>query len=127
MSRKLVSSLAAVGAIALSLPVSATAAATAQDARCFMLGNIFAQKADKPEGRQLAQSTAIYYLGKLQAMNDADLRKAMLAQQNVQIAPAAAVTEMQACARGVQASLTHLQSLAPRPAAPAPAPAPPRK
>lgn len=126
MSHKLMLLLAAVGTT-LASSAAPAAPPTAQDARCFMLGNIFAQKADKPEGRQLAQSTAVYYLGKLQAMSDGDLRRAMLAQQNVQITPAAAVGEMQNCARAVQASFTRLQSLAPRPAAPAPAPTPPRK
>jgi hypothetical protein len=92
-------------------------AAPAEDVRCFMLSNLFAQKAATDQAKKLAHSSAFYYLGRLQGMGDADLRR-LIAEQQKQITPASASRDMLACARAVTASGQRIQSFAP----PAPAP-----
>lgn len=116
--------LAAAVLTATVVATPAAAAPTAQDVRCFMLSNLFAQKSDKEEGRKLAQVSGFYFLGKLQGMSDADLRR-NIAEQQKTINQATASREMQGCAQIVQASGLHIQSLAPPP--PPPVPAPKRK
>jgi hypothetical protein len=111
--------LSVLGMMLAGWPAVASAA-TPQDVRCFMLSNFFAQKNDRVEGRRLAQMSGFYYLGKLQGMSDAALRRQIAAQQKL-IKPATASSEMQGCARGMQASGLHMQSLGPR------AKVPPRK
>ncbi|WP_152569591.1 MULTISPECIES: hypothetical protein [Sphingomonas] len=121
MFRKTLSTAAVMGLLTISAP--AAAAPTAMDVRCFMLSNLFAAKSDKEEGRKLAQVSGFYYLGRLQEMSNADLRR-HLAEQQKQITQATASAQMSSCAKGVQASGLRMQSLAPPAPAPAPAPAP---
>ena len=107
----------AVSALAAAAPA---AAAPAQDVRCFMLSNIFAQKASTDQAKKMAEVSGFYYLGKLQGMGDADLRR-LIAEQQKQITNANAPGDMQTCARTVQASGQRIQSFAPARTAPAPA------
>jgi len=109
----------AVAAVTMGALSAPAAAASVQDIRCYLLSNIFAQKAGKEEGRRLAQATGLYYSGKLNGTADADLRRAFGQQQKVNITAAAAASEMQNCAREVQGGLQRIQSLIPHPAAPA--------
>jgi hypothetical protein len=109
---------AAVGTLLTSAPASA---ATARDVRCFMLSNLFAQKSGTDQAKKMAEASGFYYLGKLQGMGDADLRR-LIAEQQKQFSLADASRDMQTCARTVQASGQRLQSFAPARSAPRPAP-----
>lgn len=109
-----------LAAVAIAVAAAPASAANVQDVRCFLLSSVFAQKADKDEGRKLAQATGLFYIGKLQGTADADLRRVIAQQQAVNIAPAAATAEMQKCAMAVQTSLQRLQALTPRQVPPAP-------
>lgn len=104
-------------AFASSLLAAAPAAAqSVADVRCLVLSNAFAQGASKAEAKQAAQSSAFYYLGKIDGRwSDAQLSKALLEQAR-SIKLASAGGEMQECARRMQASAVKLQSLAPKPA-----------
>lgn len=110
-----------VVAAAASLAAAPASAATALDVRCFMLSNLFASKGDNENGRRLAQASGFYYLGKIQGMSDADLRR-HIAEQGKQITAGTASAQMKECAAGVQASGQRIQSFAPKPQAAAPAP-----
>lgn len=118
MFRRFSLTASAVGILLAAAPASA---ATAQDVRCFMLSNLFAQRAGTDQAKKLAQASGFYYLGKLQGMGDADLRR-LIAEQQKQITPANASRDMQTCARTVQASGQRIQSFAPAQPAPRPAP-----
>jgi len=111
-----------VAALVATAGASPAMAASAQDVRCFLLSSVFAQNSQKEEGRKLARDTGLFYVGKLQGTNDAELQRMIGQQQKVNIAPADAAKEMQSCAQAVQGSLQRLQTLLPRPA-----PAQPRK
>lgn len=96
------------------------AAQSVADVRCLVLSNAFALGASKAEAKQAAQSSAFYYLGKIDGKwSDAQLSAALL-EQTRSIKVASAGAEMQDCARRMQASAVKLQSLAPKPAQLAP-------
>jgi len=118
VSRKFCLTVSAAAALVAAAPATA---APAEDVRCFMLSNLFAQKAATDQAKKVAQSSAYYYLGKLQGMGDADLRR-LIAEQQKQITQASASSDMLACARTVTASGQRIQSFAPAQAAPRPAP-----
>ena len=113
-------STAAAALAVLAAATPASAAPSANDVRCFMLSNFFAQKADNEQGRRLALVSGFYYLGKLQEMGEADLRRHIVEQQKLITGSAAnsAVSQMKACAAAVNASGQRIQSFAPAPAAP---------
>jgi hypothetical protein len=110
----------AAAATAAFLAAGPAAAANAEDVRCFMLSNLFAQKAATDQAKKLAQASGFYYLGKLQGMSDAELRR-LIAEQQKQITQATASRDMQTCAKAVQSSGMRIQSFAPPQPAPAPA------
>lgn len=110
-----------LAAAASGLLFSTGAAAQAPaDVRCLVLSNAFAQGGSTAELKRAAQSSAFFYLGKIDGRwSDAQLRSALV-EQAKSIKPANAGAEMQDCVRRMQASAVKLQSLAPRPPAAAP-------
>jgi alpha-beta hydrolase superfamily lysophospholipase len=111
MLRRLVL-LAASSGVLVATPALAQAS---DDVRCLVLSNAFANGASAAEAKRVAQSSATYYLGRIDGRwNDAQLRAA-LARQQQSIKAATAGKEMQACVQRMQASARKLTTLAPPP------------
>ena len=110
----------AAGCAAAIVAAPAQSQSTA-DVRCLILSNAFAKAGGTAQMKRAAEFSALYYLGRIDTrLNDAQLRAAVTEQQkNIKLASAG--TEMQACARRVQASTRRLQNNA------APATSPPRR
>lgn len=109
--------LAAAGS-ALLFSTGAAAQASA-DVRCLILSNAFAKTGINPQAKKAAESSAFYYLGRIDGrIGDAQLRAALEGHAKT-IKAATAGAEMQACVRRMQASGMRVQSLAPRPPQPA--------
>jgi primosomal protein N'' len=111
--------LTTFAAVSLAALAAAPAAAQTQaaDVRCLILSNAFSRMASEDQAKKAAEYSLAYYLGRVDGQyNEAQLRAAVAEQQKT-LQVATAGTEMQGCARRVQASVQRLRSLAPPPPA----------
>jgi hypothetical protein len=114
--------LLSLGAVLLAA-APAAAQSSASDVRCLILSNAFTKGASQEQAKKAAEYSLAFYLGRLDGrLNDAQLRTAIAEQQKT-LQVATAPTEMQGCARRMQAGVQRLRSLAPPP----PAAAPPKR
>jgi hypothetical protein len=110
-------SLMVIAAASTALISSPSLAQSATDARCLVLSYAFARSGSTPDVKKAAQSTALFYLGKIDGrFSDAQLRATLVEQQKT-IVVAKAGPDMQGCVRRMQESEKKLQAAAPPPAA----------
>jgi hypothetical protein len=107
-------------AAALLTTSGAAAAQSATDARCILLGNVFAQQTKDADAQKLAQVSIYFYLGRIPGQTTAAQMKTLFDQQSKTITNANAGALMQDCVKPVQARIQMLQSLStpPKPAQP---------
>ena len=103
-------SLAAALMVTLA-PVSASAQAGPNDARCFLLSNMFANSTDA-KAKQAAGQSVLFYLGRLSG-STARL-EASLAAEAKTITPQSAGPTMQICAQAVAQKAKELQGISER-------------
>ena len=109
MSRRMLSVLAVTGAMIAAGPVAAQS--TDQDVRCLMASNVFATQEKDPAKKQVALSSAFFYLGRLNAKaNPAQLKAQILAQSKALTAETAGQI-MTACAQEVGAKQQMMQGI----------------
>jgi hypothetical protein len=99
-------------------PASAAGEAPINNARCFVVSNIFAKSSDD-KAKQAAVLASYFYLGRLTG-TPAQIEAAIVAQAKT-VDPQNAGTTMQACAQAVAAKSSELQAIGQRLSAAAPA------
>jgi hypothetical protein len=110
----------AIAATALLSLGSAAVAQSATDARCVILGNVFAKQAKDDDARKLAEASMYFYLGRIGHASSAQV-KAQFDQQSKTITDTSAGGMMADCVKGFQDELQLIQSLAGATAASPPA------
>jgi hypothetical protein len=104
-------SLAAALALASLVSTPAIAQSSSGDVRCFLLSNAFALRASNDEAKQVARTSAFFYLGRLDGrMTDTQLQAAIALQRST-LTAAKAGPEMQGCIVKLRASSENIQRL----------------
>ena len=99
-------------AAALLTTSGAAAAQSATDARCILLGNVFAQQTKDADAQKLAQVSIYFYLGRIPGQTTAAQMKTLFDQQSKTITNANAGALMQDCVKPVQEKVQLIQTLA---------------
>jgi hypothetical protein len=97
------------GALLAAIAAPVCAQATADDVRCLMLSNAFAQGATEDGARQAAARTLLFYLGRIDA--HADPQAVKKAMETGKIDPKTAPADMSACAARFQKAAEAIQAL----------------
>jgi hypothetical protein len=97
------------GALLVGMAAPAPAQTVADDVRCLLLSNAFAQGATEEAARQASARTLLFYLGRLDARADPQAVKS--AFQTGKIDPKTASTDMGACAQRVENAVQAMESL----------------
>jgi hypothetical protein len=110
-------------ALASTLLVTGAAASaqSANDARCILLSNAFAQQAKAGDAQKLAEASFYFYLGRIPPTATAAQMKALFDQQAKTVTDATAGGIMDNCAKEFRDKVQLVQSLS-KPAQPATAP-----
>ena len=101
MSRRMLPLLAAAGAVIAAGPVAAQN--TDQNVRCLITSNVFATQEKDPAKKQVAVSSAFFYLGRLDTKTNPAQLKAQIVAQGKTLTPQTAGPVMTACAQEVGA------------------------
>jgi hypothetical protein len=99
-------------AIAFLATGGTAAAQSATDARCILLSNVFAKQSKDANAQKTAEASFYFYLGRIGNQATAAQMKALFDQQSKTITDANAGGLMGECAKGVQAKMQLMQSLA---------------
>jgi hypothetical protein len=94
----------------ISWAEAAPAQQSARDVRCLLVSTVFANSADQPDARRVAEQTRTFFLGRLDArMTPGQIAQAFAAEKS-RLAPAAVASTMNACARYMMERTAAVQS-----------------
>ena len=99
-------------ATALLATGGAATAQTASDAQCILLSNAYAGQAKDAEGKEVAEASLYFYLGRISNSTTAAQLKTLLDAQSKTITQATAGPAMTKCAAAIQAKVDMLKSFA---------------
>lgn len=106
----------AAGLLLTAIAVPAAAQSIPDDVRCLALSNAFGKSASEESARQAASRALLFYIGRLDAQNNAEAVRAAL--QSVKIDPKTAPAEMTQCATRFADAVRSLETTVNPPAAP---------
>lgn len=87
-----------VGFVGLALAAPAAAQGLKDDVRCLLLSGVFAKTAKDEKGKQIARSTGVFFLGRVDGRADAKTLTEAVQAERKAIDPKTAGPLMDACA-----------------------------
>jgi hypothetical protein len=106
-----------LAAATLFTATGAAAASSANDARCFVLSNVYASDTSDPKAQKIAEAAFYFYLGRIGPATGAEI-KTIFEQQGETITDSTAGGLMDRCVKEFQSRLQLIQSPGPPPPAP---------
>jgi hypothetical protein len=103
---------AALYAVLAASPVIASAQGIAEDARCFLVSDMFSRVGADDKTKEVAVKSSFFYLGRLSG--SAAQIEAALAEQARAMSPQNASSTMQACVQNVERKARELQQIGQR-------------